>query len=51
MRNRSIRVGLLSIVTAFEMLIAYGFGLWQNIILRIVFRKGSDSKKELILKE
>lgn len=50
-RNKSIWVALLSIVTSFEMLIAYGIGLWRNIILRMILRKGSDSKKELILKE
>jgi cellulose synthase/poly-beta-1,6-N-acetylglucosamine synthase-like glycosyltransferase len=50
-RNKSLWVGLLSIVAAFEMLIAYGTGLWRNIILRMILQKGSDSKKELILKE
>jgi cellulose synthase/poly-beta-1,6-N-acetylglucosamine synthase-like glycosyltransferase len=49
--NKSVWVGLLSIVAAFEMLIAYGIGLWRNIILRMILQKGSDSKKELILKE
>jgi cellulose synthase/poly-beta-1,6-N-acetylglucosamine synthase-like glycosyltransferase len=50
-RNKSIYVGLLSIITAFELLIAYGTGLWRNIIVRMIFKKGGDSKKELILKE
>jgi cellulose synthase/poly-beta-1,6-N-acetylglucosamine synthase-like glycosyltransferase len=49
--NRNIWVGILSTVTSFEMLIAYGIGLWRNIILRLIFKKGGDSKKELILKE
>jgi cellulose synthase/poly-beta-1,6-N-acetylglucosamine synthase-like glycosyltransferase len=49
--NRNLWVGILSIITTFEMLIAYGFGLWRNIILRIALRKGGDSKKELLLKE
>lgn len=49
--NKSIWIGMFSVLTAFEMLIAYGIGLWRNIIIRMILRKGSDSKKELILKE
>lgn len=50
-RNHSLQVGFLSIVTSFELLIAYGMGVWRNIFLRMIFRKGKDSKKELLLKE
>jgi cellulose synthase/poly-beta-1,6-N-acetylglucosamine synthase-like glycosyltransferase len=50
-RNRNLYVALLSMVTSLEMLIAYGLGVWKNILLRIVLKKGADSKKELILKE
>lgn len=50
-RNRSLRVGILSVVTSFELLIAYGLGVWKNIFLRLVFKRGTDSRKELLLKE
>jgi cellulose synthase/poly-beta-1,6-N-acetylglucosamine synthase-like glycosyltransferase len=50
-RNRSIRVGILSIVTSMELLVAYGLGVLRNIFVRMLLKKGSDSKKELILKE
>lgn len=50
-RNKSLLVGILSIVTSFELLIAYGLGVWRNIFVRMIFRKGTDSKKEVILKE
>jgi hypothetical protein len=50
-RNRSLLVGILSVVTSLELLIAYGLGVIRNIILRMILKKGSDSKKELILKE
>jgi cellulose synthase/poly-beta-1,6-N-acetylglucosamine synthase-like glycosyltransferase len=50
-RNRNLWVGILSIITTYEMLIAYGTGLWRNILLRIVLKRGDDSKKDLILKE
>ncbi|MBN1597066.1 MAG: glycosyltransferase [Bacteroidales bacterium] len=50
-RNRSLLVGLLSIVTAYELLTAYGLGVWRNIFVRMVFRRGTDSRKEVILKE
>jgi cellulose synthase/poly-beta-1,6-N-acetylglucosamine synthase-like glycosyltransferase len=47
----SISVGLLSIVTSLELLVAYGLGVWRNIIYRMVLKKGADSRKDLILKE
>jgi cellulose synthase/poly-beta-1,6-N-acetylglucosamine synthase-like glycosyltransferase len=50
-RNKSLWVGILSIVTAYEMLIAYGIGLWRNIFVGMIFKKGDNSRKELILKE
>jgi cellulose synthase/poly-beta-1,6-N-acetylglucosamine synthase-like glycosyltransferase len=50
-RNKSAQVGLLSLVTSLELLIAYGLGVWYNIFVRMIFRRGSDSRKELILKE
>ena len=49
-RNRSFFVGILSIVTSLELLIAYGIGVWRNIILRMILKRGGDSSKELILK-
>jgi cellulose synthase/poly-beta-1,6-N-acetylglucosamine synthase-like glycosyltransferase len=51
LQNRSLQVGGLSIVTALELLIAYGIGVWRNIIIRMILKRGDDSKKELILKE
>lgn len=50
-RNKSLYVGLLSIITAIELLIAYGLGLWRNIFVRMVMRRGGESRKELLLKE
>jgi glycosyltransferase involved in cell wall biosynthesis len=50
-RNNSVKVGILSIVTSLELLIAYGLGVWRNIFVRKILKKGTDSKKELILKE
>ena len=50
-RNRNIFVGILSVITSLELLVAYGLGVWRQIIVRMVFKKGSDSRKELILKE
>jgi GT2 family glycosyltransferase len=49
--SKSISVGLLSVVTSIELLVAYGLGVWRNIIYRIIFKKGGDSRKALILKE
>jgi cellulose synthase/poly-beta-1,6-N-acetylglucosamine synthase-like glycosyltransferase len=49
--NHSMSVGFLSIVTSLELLIAYGLGVWRNIIYRMVLKKGGDSRKEMILKE
>lgn len=50
-RNRSIATGFVSILTSFELLIAYGLGVMRNMLLRMILKRGSDSKKELILKE
>lgn len=50
-QNKSAKVGVLSIFTALELLIAYGIGVWRNIFVRMILKKGTDSKKELILKE
>lgn len=50
-RNRSIVVGVLCIITSIELLIAYGLGVWRNIIIRIILKRGKDSKKEILLKE
>lgn len=50
-RNRNPWVGVLSIVTALELLIAYGLGVLRNIFLRMVLKKGSDSIKSQALKE
>jgi cellulose synthase/poly-beta-1,6-N-acetylglucosamine synthase-like glycosyltransferase len=50
-RNRSIPVGFLSVVTSLELLIAYGLGVWRNLIVRMLLKRGDDSRKELLLKE
>ena len=50
-QNKSVWVGILSVVTSLELLIAYGLGVWRNIFVRMVFKKGSDSRKELVLKK
>lgn len=50
-RNHSLCVGFLSIITSFELLIAYGLGVWRNIFVRMIFKQGKDSRKELLLKE
>lgn len=49
-RNRSLSVGFVSVLTALELLIAYGLGVWRNLFVRLVFKRGGDSKKELVLK-
>jgi cellulose synthase/poly-beta-1,6-N-acetylglucosamine synthase-like glycosyltransferase len=51
LRNSSLWVGFLSIVTSLELLIAYGLGVWRNIFIRMIFRRGKDSKKDILLKE
>jgi cellulose synthase/poly-beta-1,6-N-acetylglucosamine synthase-like glycosyltransferase len=51
LQNKDLFVGLLSVVTSLELLVAYGLGVWRNIFLRMLFGKGKDSKKELLLKE
>lgn len=50
-QNKSIYVGLLSIITSFEQFWAYGIGLIRNVFVRLIFRKGSDSIKATVLKE
>jgi cellulose synthase/poly-beta-1,6-N-acetylglucosamine synthase-like glycosyltransferase len=50
-QNRSIWVGILSVITSFELLFAYGLGVWRNIFVRMVFKKGTDSKKSVELKK
>jgi glycosyltransferase involved in cell wall biosynthesis len=50
-RNKNLLVGLVSVATSLELLIAYGLGVWRNIFVRMIFKLGNDSKKELILKE
>lgn len=50
-QNKSPWVGFLSIITSFELLFAYGLGVWRNIFLRMVFQKGADSKKSVELKK
>ena len=49
-QNRSIWVGILSIVTSLELLVAYGLGVWRNIFIRMIFKRGGDSRKEILLK-
>jgi cellulose synthase/poly-beta-1,6-N-acetylglucosamine synthase-like glycosyltransferase len=49
-RNKSLKVGLTSILTSLELLIAYGLGVMRNIFVRMILKRGGDSKKELILK-
>ena len=50
-QNRSLGAGFLSIITSFELLFAYGLGVWRNIIVRMVIKKGADSKKSVELKK
>jgi len=50
-RNRSFCVGILSMATSMELLVAYGLGVWRNIIVRMLLKRGEDSQKELILKQ
>ena len=50
-QNSSLCVGFLSVITSFELLFAYGLGVWRNIFLRMVFKKGADSKKSVELKK
>ncbi|MBN2349966.1 MAG: glycosyltransferase [Bacteroidales bacterium] len=50
-QNKSIWVGLLSVVTSLELLIAYGLGVLRNIIYRMVFKRGGESKKATELKK
>jgi glycosyltransferase involved in cell wall biosynthesis len=50
-RNKSLLVGILSVFTSMELLIAYGLGVWRNIFVRMILRRGGDSRKELLLKE
>jgi cellulose synthase/poly-beta-1,6-N-acetylglucosamine synthase-like glycosyltransferase len=51
LNSYSLAVGLLSVVTSLGLLVAYGLGVWRNIIFRMVLNKGGDSRKDLILKE
>jgi len=48
--NRNLWVGILSIVASMELLVAYGLGVWRNIFVRMIFKRGGDSHKELLLK-
>jgi cellulose synthase/poly-beta-1,6-N-acetylglucosamine synthase-like glycosyltransferase len=50
-RTRSVLVGLLSVITSLELLVAYGLGVWRNIFVRMLLKRGDDSRKELLLKE
>jgi hypothetical protein len=50
-QNKNFLVGILSIVTSLELLVAYGIGVIRNIILRMVLKRGTDSKKDILLKE
>lgn len=49
-QNKNPLVGLLSMITSLELLIAYGLGVLRNIMVRMILRMGGDSKKETILK-
>jgi cellulose synthase/poly-beta-1,6-N-acetylglucosamine synthase-like glycosyltransferase len=50
-KNKSLLIGFLSIGTSLELLIAYGMGVWRNIFVRMFFKRGKDSQKELLLKQ
>jgi len=50
-QNKSAYVGLLSIITALELLMAYGLGVWRNIFVRMILKRGADSKKSVELKK
>ncbi|MBN1116470.1 MAG: glycosyltransferase [Bacteroidales bacterium] len=50
-QNRSLIVGILSIVSSLELLITYGSGVWRNIFVRMILKRGGDSKKSAELKK
>lgn len=50
-QNKELYVALLSVVTALELLLAYGLGVWRNIFFRMILKKGADSKKSSELKK
>jgi cellulose synthase/poly-beta-1,6-N-acetylglucosamine synthase-like glycosyltransferase len=50
-QNKDFYVGLLSVVTTLELLLAYGLGVWRNIFYRIILKRGADSKKPVELKK
>ena len=49
-KNRSIRVGIMSVFAVFEFLIGYGLGLIYNIFRRLILRK-KEIERAKILKE
>jgi len=49
-QNNSMYIGILSMFTSFIMLWSYGTGLLNNFIKRIIFKKGKDSEKSIVLK-
>jgi hypothetical protein len=50
-QNKNLWIGLLSVYASYELLIAYGFGVIRNILIRMVFRSKKESKKAMILKQ
>jgi cellulose synthase/poly-beta-1,6-N-acetylglucosamine synthase-like glycosyltransferase len=51
LQNKSFYVGVLSAVTSLELLFAYGLGVWRNIFVRMLLKRGGDSKKSIVLKK
>lgn len=50
-QNKNIIVGFLSIFSSFILLFAYGSGVIRNILVRMILKRGDDSKRYKILKE
>jgi hypothetical protein len=50
-QNRNFIVGFLSIFSSLILLLAYGLGVMRSILVRIIFKKGDNSKRYKILKE
>jgi len=41
LKNKSIKIGALSIISSLELLGAYGLGVWYNLFARMLLNKGS----------
>ncbi len=50
-KNKSLLVGMASVIASFEMHVAYGLGVMRNIFMRMLLGKGKDSIKSVELKK